>query len=466
MEKTTKKPLFFITNYISSLVPHSLRPPKHGDEFKDQYVQTIWYAFTVGAIICLCLSVLFAVTQFWINATTCITMAIVALCSLYAIKKGRLYLSIAIVISSAYCITLLGPLLERGIDDIGVQAIYPILFIISAFMHRRAVIFFTSITIVWIVVLIYLESIGFYINKSELYYNPLTKGIITGSLFLLAVITMRYTIQKTLLVTNNLNKAKKEAEQANRLKSMFLTNMSHELRTPLNAIIGYSEGILEENLDTKALDEDTLEDITRIQKSGRHLLTLINDILDLSKIEADKMELQVDRVDLHVLITEIINTVRPMAGKNKTTLNFPDSHNELVLITDRQKLKQALLNLVSNAVKYTQKGEVSILISTDIPEIVKIAVADTGVGISAEEIPYIFDSFRQVDSSLSRSFSGTGLGLAITKRMTDVIGGDLQVESEEGQGSIFTLTIPLEISAVPNKSSTPVSVPESFDPFA
>lgn len=424
-------------------LPSFLQPPSFVDEFKDQYIQAVWYTFSVGLAVCTYMTIFFAITQDWIYSIFGSTIIVVVLIALLLIKKGFVHLSVSIVLGLVYFAVFGGVLFGDGLNDIGLQSMYPIMFIIGAFMHRRSTLVFGSLTILWIILLIYLDTTGFYLDKG-VRFDPLTKGFITLGVFVLTALIMRYIMQQTLLVNRDLNLARKEAEQASRLKSLFLANMSHELRTPLNAIIGYSEGILEEHEMNPMLDNLTAEDIQRIQLSGKHLLTLINDILDLSKIEADKMVVSLESFSLSQLVYEVVNLVQPTAEKNNTAVKVSNNFQGINLTSDRQKIKQILLNLLSNGAKYTQNGEVSIRVSIFEPGVIKISVADTGIGIAKEDLPHIFDSFRQVDSSLSRSFNGTGLGLTITKKIVEILDGNLLVESEKGKGSVFTLILPIE----------------------
>ncbi|MBA3646259.1 MAG: PAS domain-containing protein [Gemmatimonadaceae bacterium] len=233
----------------------------------------------------------------------------------------------------------------------------------------------------------------------------------------------------------------RELEKANRLKSEFLASMSHELRTPINALIGYTALMLDRIYgELTPRQEDGL---TRIQASAQHLLALINDILDLAKIEAGRMPLHLETVSLREVITEITQQIEPLV-KKKSALTFsvemPDQ--DLEMHTDRTKVKQILLNLLSNAVKFTHTGGIW-LTATDLGDRIRLQVRDTGIGIKESDMDAIWEDFRQVDQSRTREFGGTGLGLSITRKLVDALGGKVETESAYGTGSTFSVILPL-----------------------
>ncbi len=236
---------------------------------------------------------------------------------------------------------------------------------------------------------------------------------------------------------------KEEAEQANVAKSQFLANMSHELRTPMNAIIGYSELLMEELEDVD--QTEFLPDLGKIRTAGKHLLDLINDILDLSKIEAGKMEVFAEDFELTPFLNEVVSTAKPLAQKKGNTLvvEFCDQIGRVY--TDQTKIRQILFNLLSNAAKFTEQGQITVktrrVESTD-AESIELEVADTGIGMTEEQLNKVFDAFSQADASTTRRFGGTGLGLTITKSFCEMLGGELSVESEAGIGSRFIVRIP------------------------
>ena len=243
----------------------------------------------------------------------------------------------------------------------------------------------------------------------------------------------------------------RQLAEASQHKSQFLANMSHELRTPLNAIIGVSEMLRE---DAEALKQD-LEPLDRVLGAGRHLLALINDILDLSKIEAGRMELQLESFALAPLIDDVVKTIEPLAAKNGNQVAVQCDAAIGTMHADQMRLRQALLNLMSNANKFTDHGTITIDArqgQEDGRDWVTIAVADTGIGMTAEQMGKLFQEFSQADASTTASkYGGTGLGLAISRRFCQMMGGDITVESEPGRGSTFTIRLPriVEVSTQP-----------------
>jgi len=251
-------------------------------------------------------------------------------------------------------------------------------------------------------------------------------------------------------------KARDQALEASRSKSAFLANMSHELRTPMNAIIGYSEMLLEEAEDLK-LDE-FVPDLGRIHGAGRHLLHLINDILDLSKIEAGRMSMYLEDAVVSDLIELVTDTARPLATKNDNRFDLEVSDAVPVMHTDVTKLKQILLNLLGNAFKFTKAGRVKLEVgpAPGGHGNVRFAVTDDGVGMTPEQIERIYGAFTQADDTTTREYGGTGLGLAITKRFCEMLGGNIMVESTPGEGSTFTVTLPAR-SRKPSQAADRIS---------
>jgi signal transduction histidine kinase len=233
-----------------------------------------------------------------------------------------------------------------------------------------------------------------------------------------------------------------QLEAANRHKSQFLANVSHELRTPLNSIIGFTRIVLRRTEGKiEALQKENLQ---KVLISSEHLLSLINELLDLAKIEAGRMEVYAETFKLEEVLRVATATVEPMLRNGNVRLVTEVAADMPLIKSDRDKLKQIVLNLLSNSAKFTEKGEIKVAAWRDNGSI-KLTVSDTGIGMNQEALKYIFEEFRQVDMSTTRKYGGTGLGLAIVKRLANLLGGDIEVESQEGKGSKFTITLPLSL---------------------
>jgi len=241
--------------------------------------------------------------------------------------------------------------------------------------------------------------------------------------------------------TAELAEAKERAESADRLKSVFLATMSHELRTPLNSIIGFS-GVLQQEL-AGPLNKEQKKQLGMVRDSSNHLLDLINDVLDISKIEAGQLQVAMESFDLRRVIEKVIQTVRPLAEKKSLTLEVDIAPSVAKITSDRRRVEQILLNLLMNAVKFTEKGSVRTECLLREDEVL-VHVADTGIGIKEKDMDTLFKPFRQIDAHIDRKYEGTGLGLSISKKLVELLGGKIWVESEWGKGSVFSFTLPTE----------------------
>src|SRR5262245_13551421 len=243
----------------------------------------------------------------------------------------------------------------------------------------------------------------------------------------------------------------RQLETASKHKSQFVANMSHELRTPLNAIIGLTDMLVSNA--ARFGTEKALEPLRRVQNAGTHLLGLINQVLDLSKIEAGKLELHLESVSILPLIDNVIETARPLAERNKNVLAVECPSDLPPIEADAMRLRQIILNILSNACKFTEAGNIKLQVTTG--QFVEIAVIDTGIGMTAEQMSHLFEEFTQADSSTARQYGGTGLGLAITRRLCQMMGGDVTAASEPGKGSTFTVRLPFAAGRTADEPATP-----------
>lgn len=251
--------------------------------------------------------------------------------------------------------------------------------------------------------------------------------------------------------------AKEEAEKANQMKSAFLANMSHELRTPLNSLLILSEMLLDN--DDKNLNKDQIEDISTIHSSGKDLLALINDILDIAKVESGKMEFNAENIDISSMIVNMEGKFQPLAKKANIELNvIVDDDAPTAMYSDKKRIEQILRNILSNAIKFTDnEGRVSLKVyrpkameishdnALNPDKSIAFSVEDTGIGIDEDKLDMVFDAFQQADGSTSRKYGGTGLGLSITREFVKKLGGEVILESEKGKGSIFTVYLPINM---------------------
>lgn len=274
-----------------------------------------------------------------------------------------------------------------------------------------------------------------------------------STLFFTAAILKKHLFNPLMAANRQLATAKEAAEEASLEKSRFLTKMSHELRTPLNAIIGYTELLMEEaQEDNGGPLSKTLPDLSKIGIASKHLLALINDILDLSRIEAHKLEIRAERIQLKSFLSSIEATILPLAGRGNNVLQIENLCPEEYIYSDPVRLRQVLINLLGNATKFTSNGKLSLSVTIEVKSQNSPAgrrwlvfkVSDTGIGIPPDRLEHIFEAFYQIQIEGGHTVSGTGLGLTISRQLSRLLGGDLSAESELGKGSVFTVRLPIQ----------------------
>jgi signal transduction histidine kinase len=287
------------------------------------------------------------------------------------------------------------------------------------------------------------------VPEEEFWALPQVKSLLNQTI--LSVVTVLVITLAVLTMISSQRRQQIAIQQAYAAKSEFLSRMSHELRTPLNAIIGYSELLIESAQESKPQSVKT--DAYNILKSGEHLLELINDILDLSKIESGRTRFSFQSVDLVLLLNDAIASIYPVLEKNGSTISDEIDDDVTEIVSDPVKLKQILLNLLSNAAKFTRQGNIDIKVQRhrrNAGDMVVFTVSDTGIGMTPQQMERIFDEFIQANDNISRDYGGTGLGLAITRRLCRLLGGEIDVTSKPGKGSAFTVQLPVEPPSSPD----------------
>jgi len=278
-------------------------------------------------------------------------------------------------------------------------------------------------------------------QQRTLYTTTVMGAVVTFIGILIATLSIRRTSRAEIILV----RASNTAQEANRLKSEFIAKMSHELRTPLNAIIGFSEVLEEDALESE--NDLCIADLQKIQSAGHTLLAIINNVLDISRIEAGNLTLHPHEFNIQQTVNEALSTIEPLASKNNNTVNVQFEDGLDLMYADESRLRQSLLNLLSNACKFSQNGIISLEVAkineADGKECLIIKVSDTGIGIEYEQLKSLFQPFSQIDASINRRYTGTGLGLVLAKRFCQLMGGDLLARSQKGAGSTFTIKLPI-----------------------
>lgn len=391
------------------------------------------------------------------NENSLIAMAIIALfggCLAAVRVTGQVQLTTLVMCSIVSIIITLGAYMSGGLHStVFYWNLYPVLLVLFLSKMRWVSVIF-GVVVLELIGLYALSASGFKIPSvppEALTHFRLAfdlgayigVGLLIGWMYESTKIRAELARESMRKEKQKVETAKEAAELANKAKSEFLATMSHELRTPLNAIIGYSEMLREEAADDGVSEWEA--DLGKICNAGKHLLGLINDILDFSKIEAGKMTVHPESFTLSELMMEMELTLKPLVAKNDNTLSMECDSPETIIHTDNVKVRQCLINLMGNAAKFTEQGEIrlqaSLINYNELPW-VRFVVSDNGIGMSPEHLATLFDMFTQADSSTSRKYGGTGLGMAITQRLVSLLGGAVYVESQEGEGTTFTIELP------------------------
>lgn len=395
----------------------------------------------LGAFITATLTFLFFLTGEWHRLPHTAIPFFITVVSIFVLNRGRIRLAIAIAIISVFAVHLTGLTMLYGLNDPSLQTVYFLLILSAIFLGQRTTTALGAVVVVWAILIYSAEIIGWREVLQPPSSTP-SNVIITVSVVGLTVLVLRYTGRRFRKYNEELLQTKREAETANAAKSAFLANISHELRTPLTAIIGLAETV-SEDLDDGLIDlQHTSTDMKQIKTAANHLLSLINDILDLTKIEAQRMQITPQQIYLPELLDQVATLIHPLIIRQNNRFNLNNVAGEIRFTSDPTKVRQILFNLLHNATKFTENGAITLHVFND-PQVLTFIVQDTGIGIPAAELEHIFEPFRQVEDSLARSYAGSGLGLAICQRLADLLEGKIDVVSMPGKGTTFTFHIPL-----------------------
>ena len=467
-----------VTNTLPHWVQTIFPPPNPHptDEEETQFGQQLYLFLLLIALLCAVLAIVFAIIEERRDRAfiTALFLGYDIFLLWYLKERSASYVA-GLLISGAYIAILAGNLYNgQSFYDPVLQAYY-ILLILTAFFASRMIIPFGVASILGYVLVFFIGLSDPSAAAAKPQPYELMMVIVW---FLIGMVFLRFSVNRLFEKTTRLaaqthlledqqtelkayrdqleelvmqrtvelESAKQTAEMASHSKSMFLANMSHELRTPLNAIIGYGEIVSEYVDEDDYTKGELLEDLRRITSSGNHLLSLINQVLDLSKIEANVVAMQLDFTPLHLIIARVESIIRPFAMNKGVELNLDNRTDpSLIMHTDHLRVSQILVNLLNNAVKFTDKGSVALTIEQidfDEESFISFVIQDTGIGMSADMLGRVFEPFWQAENAYIRKYAGTGLGLTITKRFCESLNGRITVSSLEGEGTTFTILLP------------------------
>ncbi|MEM8856769.1 MAG: ATP-binding protein [Chloroflexota bacterium] len=456
----------------------TLQPLNEGQNYTIQLIDRL---FSIGAVAGILFAVFygygliqidnpesfFSIENLHLTTIICVIISLMFLISKWLLRQNQINWAISTVIFGMIFLAIVSTfVLNTSVYDPFNHLFYLSLVIASVFLERAALFTIATIGTLFNFAFFFLTLNGLietahksltlddvFVDSFILILTATILVITVKQLLKNRVDLMRYKTSLEEMVaerTAQFHAERDRAEEANLAKSQFLANMSHELRTPLNAIIGYAELIDEtiDDLDVKIVRKNISPDIEKIETAGRHLLELINNILDLSKIDAGKMELNFAYHALFPIVEQVCNAIHPQLHEKELAfvLDIVDfAFDEELIFVDKLKVEQILINLLSNAIKFTKEGQIKFTVEElgSVEDLaVKFVVEDTGIGIEPEFLPQLFDRFNQEDNSSTRKYDGTGLGLAICKQFSEMMGGEISVTSERGKGSKFTVIIP------------------------